>query len=160
MGKKRQLWQVGDLFCVPTVDGRQALGQIIGREPDVLDSVAVALFDQRFETPVEAEAATLRNPDGIYSVLFTTRDLLDSGGWQVVGKADVVLGNGLYPYEHLRGNGFIGAKIIGSGIVTKFVNAYFGLMPWDDWKDPLYLDQLLISAAKKPLDRLILRRSR
>jgi regulator of RNase E activity RraB len=54
------------------------------------------------------------------------------------------------PYEHLRSNGFVGAKIIGSGIVNRFLNAYYGFEAWDDWHDPNYLDTLLISPTKRP----------
>ena len=157
MGKKRQRWEVGDLFCVPTMDAKQALGQVIGQEPDVLNSVAVALFDQQYVAVADVPIGSPPAPDRVYSVLFTTPDLLDSGAWTVVGKAHVQLGRGVYPYEHLRGNGFVGAKVIGSGIVTKFVNAFYGLTPWDDWYDPSYLDQLLISPEKRPSNRLILK---
>jgi len=59
------------------------------------------------------------------------------------------------PYETLRRSGFIGAKVRGSGIVEEFVNAFYGFAPWDDWYVPDYLDAFLISASKKPTDRLV-----
>jgi len=40
--------------------------------------------------------------------------------------------------------------VIGSAIVNEFLNAYYALQPWDDWKDPHYLDSLLVSPDKKP----------
>jgi hypothetical protein len=54
------------------------------------------------------------------------------------------------PYESLRNKGFVGAKVVGSKNVNELLNAYYGLSPWDDWKDPTYLDKLLISPEKKP----------
>ena len=48
MARRRQQWEIGDVFTVPTLDGQLALGQIVGREPSVLNSVTVALFDQRY----------------------------------------------------------------------------------------------------------------
>jgi len=41
-------------------------------------------------------------------------------------------------------------KIVGSANIAEFLNAYYGLVPWDDWADPNYLDKLLISPDKKP----------
>ena len=58
-----------------------------------------------------------------------------------------------------EGKPVIGAKIIGSGIVNEFVEAFYGLVPWDDWKAPHYLDSLLISEAAKPVYRLEARTS-
>lgn len=158
MRQKRQSWQIGDLFCIPTTDAKLALGQIIGQEPGVLNSVTIALFDERYEALPEVRKGHHASSKSLYSVLFTTRDLLDSGHWPVAGKAEIEISKDLYPYEHLRGEGFVGAKVIGSGIVNKFVNAYYGLTPWDDWKDPYYLDQLLLSPQKKPVERLLLKK--
>lgn len=36
------------------------------------------------------------------------------------------------------------------------MNAYFALEPWDDWKDPHYLDSLLVSPDNGP-ERLVLK---
>jgi len=38
----------------------------------------------------------------------------------------------------------------GSGIMVKFLEAYYALGVWDDWFDPNYLDQILCKEAKKP----------
>ena len=54
--------------------------------------------------------------------------------------------------------GWVGAKVIGSGNVNKFMNAYFGLSLWDDWHDPTYLDRLLVSPEKRPA-KLILKKT-
>jgi hypothetical protein len=59
------------------------------------------------------------------------------------------------PYERLRAQGFVGAKVRGSAVVEEFVNAFYGLMPWDDWYVPDYLDDFLVSPDKKPDQRLV-----
>jgi hypothetical protein len=59
-----------------------------------------------------------------------------------------------FPYEHLRKSGWVGAKIRGAGVVEEFINAFYGLLPWDSRYDPEYFDKLLISPAKRP-SRLI-----
>ena len=125
--------------------------QVVGRESQVLNSVSVAFFDHRVNIAGEAqEAADSLKNDDVFSILFSSRDLLDLGKWQVVGSASPLIPRTKLPYENLRPNGFIGAKVIGSGNVAKFLNAFYALHPWDDWFSPHYLDGLLVVADKKP----------
>jgi hypothetical protein len=149
MSAKRRKWNIGNAFAVPTCDGRYLAGQIIGREENVLNSVTIALFDEVRGSAEEIGFADLGESQ-LFSTLFATRDLLDSGRWKIVGDRPVVLPKKLFPFEHRRASGFVGAKVIGSAIINEFVNAYLGLVPWDDWKDPTYLDKLLISPSKRP----------
>ena len=44
----------------------------------------------------------------------------------------------------------MGAKVVGSANVGALCDAFYGLARWDDWKDPEYLDKLLLSPEKKP----------
>lgn len=149
MGRKKQSWGAGDVFVVEMGDGRCAVGQIVGREAGVLNSVSVAFFDQRCERPEDAPHLPL-TLDRVISVVFSTRDLLDSWTWRVVGNRPVVVPQHLLPYEATRASGWVGAKVIGSGNLRKFLDAYFGLRAWDDWHDPEYLDRFLLSPDKKP----------
>lgn len=149
MARKKQQWHEGDIFTVETSDGMHVVGQIVGREPEVLNSVSVAFFDVRLTQPDEAKEIEL-DPAKIFSIVFSTRDLLDSGSWKVVGNRQVAIETSQLPHEELRSSGFVGAKVIGSGILVEFLNAYYGLTAWDDWKEPDYLDRLLTSPSKKP----------
>ncbi len=69
---------------------------------------------------------------------------------EVIGNAKVEIARRDFPFESLRSQYFIGAKIYGAKIVGEFANAFCALCPWDDWADPKELDKLLISPAKKP----------
>ena len=149
MAVHKQKWSIGDVFVIPTEDGKHVVGQLIGREAEVLNSVTVALFDERVDRPEDAARAELPESK-VFSVLFATRDLLDSGDWRVVTNRPVEIPRRWFPSEDKRASGFVGAKVIGSGIINEFVNAYFCLVPWDDWKDLNYLDNLLLSPEKKP----------
>lgn len=149
MPRARQKWTVGDVFTIATLDGKHVACQLVGREAEVLNSVSVAIFDQRFDAPAEAMGADL-NEARAFAIVFTTRDLLDGGTWKVVAHRPVEVSPGSLPFEHTRASGWLGAEVIGSGIVVDFVNAYFGLAPWDDWHDPSFLDKLLVSPDKKP----------
>ena len=153
--RRRQTWKIGDVFLVALKDDSHAVGQIVAQERAILNSVSCAFFATRAE---ENDFASM-DPmplEKLIAVLLVTRDLLDNGVWQVVAQRPVTLPRELLPYERLREAGFIGAKVRGSGIVNEFLNAFFGLSPWDDWHDPAYLDEFLISPDKKP-DNLILR---
>lgn len=149
MAQRKQNWTLGDVFAVPMSDGRFAVGQIVGREPEVLNSVTVALFDQTWpsaEETIQSDVSEAR----AFTIIFSTRDLLDLGKWKVVGNLPVRIQRELLPYQHTRSSGWVGAKVVGSGILTKFIEAYFGLATWDHWKDPAYLDKMLLSPDRKP----------
>jgi len=150
-GIPKKKWKVGDLFVVQTSDGKFVLGQIVGREASAMNSISVAFFDRRLDSPNEAvNAAASVNANDAFAILFVTRDQLDSGKWQLVGCLEPIIPQAMLPYENLRQTGFVGAKIIGSGIANKFLDAFYALRPWDAWHNPNYLDGLLISPAKKP----------
>jgi hypothetical protein len=147
---KLQPWTIGDVFLVRTLDGLNVVGQILGREAGVLNSVSCAFFDFRFTNENKIKEIQVLPFEKAFSILFVTRDLLDNGQWRIVSQLPVTVPKDKLPYEHLRKNGYIGAKVIGSGIVNEFLSAFYGLSAWDDWKDPTYLDKLLISPEKKP----------
>jgi hypothetical protein len=134
-------------------DGRYTPGQVIGRETQALNSATVAFFDVAVDDPDEAAAIDLSDP---FSVVFSTRDLLDDGVWRVVGNRPIAVPMKLFPWEHTRSSGWVGAKVIGSGILNQLLDAFRGLAPWDAYKDPAYLDGLLVSPAKKPTSRIVL----
>lgn len=150
----RQKWKVGDIFLLPRKDGMFILGQIVGQERQVLNSVSVAIY----ATPClgEDDARQLElDPSALISTVFTTRDLLDNGTWKVVRCLPVTMPSGLLPYEHLRASGYVGARIYGSANVTKLANAYFALEPWDGFFEPDYLDKMLVSLTRKPKHLLL-----
>lgn len=151
--KRRVDWKTGDVFLIPVSDGTHAVAQIIGREASVLNSVSIALFACRMSESA-APSAPLEC-DEVYSTLFVTRDLLDRGVWPIVDHQPVSLPSKAFPYEDCRSKGYIGARVIGSGIVQHFVRAFFGVEPWNQYKDPEYFDNLLLSPGKKP-ERVLL----
>lgn len=148
--KPHQNWKEGDCFVLPLNDGSGLLGQVLAAEPFVLNSVSCAFFDQRLRAP----ECPLPELSRLFSTVLTTRDLLDSGQWKAVASYFVQVPREQFPFESLRQNGFVGAKVVGSRNVGEFANAFCGLTIWDDWADPNYLDRLLISPDVKPQNLL------
>lgn len=121
----------------------------------VMNSIGIVLFDQKGRWESGCTLRPCLSFDMAFSNIHTTRDLLNSGRWAIVDGEGADLPVSAVPYEALRASGFIGARVYGSAIVEEFANAFYGLVPWDDWYIPDYLDQMLISPDKKPRERLI-----
>ena len=147
---KRQTWKVGDLFKIPLADGSASLGHVVAQERDMLNSVTCAFYD--LKVPENCPPQTLPPPsdEALIACLFTTQDLLCNGVWTVIGNSSPRISREHLPYENCRRNGWVGAKMRGSGIVRRFLDAYYRLAPWDDWADSKYLDAFLIDPSKRP----------
>lgn len=145
----KQKTEIGQVFLVPLDDGRCAIGQIIGVESQALNSIT-CIFSKETTPPIGPSGCSGIADTESIAALFTTSDLLKRGRWAVISKADVTFPKTKYPNEQYRSKGWVGAKVIGSRIVEDFLNAFHGLRYWDDWKDPKYLDGLLLPGTTRP----------
>lgn len=150
-------WSEGSIFLVPQSDGRYSVGQVLRRVPQALNSVLSSYYDHRVASVAPVAAATLLAETPI-SIQFTTPDLLDDGRWVVVGQAAPMHLDMLKDLDELERNQFVGASVRGSANMAAFLNAFYGLEPWDAFADPLYLDKLLLHPERKP-SRLVYLRS-
>ena len=148
--KKRQKYKKGDVFVVPLCDGTYSLGQVLSPEPKALNSVACAYYSLRIVDGPILDIPTPLPLDNLISVTLTTPDLLNRATWPVVADRTVNVPSKKRPYERYRSKEWVGAKIIGSGIIRQFLNAYFGLAPWDAMDDPNYYESLLLDPSLKP----------
>ncbi len=146
---RKQAWKAGDYFTIPLADGAFSLGQVIGIEPQALNSAICAFFAKKAEQFSTEMTREIGRNDTV-SVLFVTRDLLDSGDWRVFSNGQEIDPTQYFPLIDMRRKGFVGTKVIGSGIVIKLMNAYYGLHPWNAFYKPDYLDELLVSPDRKP----------
>ena len=143
--RKKQAWAVGDVVIIPQKDGQFVPCQLLDHVME--NVVGVSLYEMRLARGDEVPDLGSIQP---ISILLTTRDLLDEGMWEVVGRQEVAVSQERRPYERFRSADWIGAKVQGAGIVRQFLDACFGLDPWDDWKDPDYLDALLLDPTRRP----------
>lgn len=145
--RKRQKWQDGDLFLVPQSDGGFTLGQVLSYQPRALNSVLCVFTLTRVNPGVTPLPPSM---DDAISIQFVTIDLLNTGDWPVVGHAPLPNFRTYFDLQTHLDKVFVGTKIYGSGIMISFLNACFGLEPWDKFFDPNYMDKILLSPDKKP----------
>jgi hypothetical protein len=150
MTKKKISWQNGDVFSVKLKDGTYTIGQILDLQ--MKNVVRCALFDERNIN--QPEAIMNFNVKNLISLVATTREQLDFGVWKILGNKKIEIPIDDFPNEKFRSNDWVGAKVYDAAIVEEFLDAFYALVPWDEWADPNYLDKLLIDKTKKP-DRLI-----
>lgn len=125
---------------MPLEDGSVALGQIVEIRPEVLNSITCAFYELRLPEPSDFSSASLKP----ISVQFVTPDLFSSGAWE---KQEAALGNLTdvpLPYRETEPDGWVGAKVIGSGIIATFLSAFYGLRDWHETHDPDYYQNLLL----------------
>jgi hypothetical protein len=146
MAKKKISWQSGDVFSVKLKDGTYAIGQILDLQMN--NVVRCAFFDERNKNQQKANMSC--NINNLISLVATTREQLDFGIWKISGNKKIEIPVSNYPNEKFRNNGWIGAKVYDAAVIEEFLDAFYTLVPWDDWADPNYLDKLLLDKTKKP----------
>lgn len=135
----RQKTNVGDVFWVPLEDGSFSIGQIVEVKPEVLNSITCAFYDLRSNVP-NTDPVILND---LVSVQFVTPDLFKSGKWRKQCNMPVNLSPKLLPYRSTESDGWVGAKVIGSGIINMFLSAFYGLRDWREMYDPNFYQSLL-----------------
>lgn len=147
----RQVATVGSAFLIPLDDGSASLAQIVEIVPDVLNSITIAMFDRRIiELNSMPKLVSLQN-ERLVSCQFVTRDLFSNGVWLQIARVPVDISCDRLPYRDTEKHRWIGAKMIGSGNIRKFLSAYHGLRPWNEMLDPDYYSKLLLPGIPVPL---------
>jgi hypothetical protein len=148
VSRKNQPWKAGDIFCVEQSDGKSCVGQIVGlMMPNV---PSCAFYDLRFsgkEVPTQIDELSFEK---LIASLSTTRELLDRRIWRIIAHISPCLPQQFWPNEPCRDVGWVGARTYGAGIVEDFLNAFYGLAPWNCYADPRYFDRMLFSPERKP----------
>lgn len=135
------------IFAVPLLDGSHAIGVFHKFTPKPLNSCICSFYNYA-TNKTELEIENKLNRENAISLIFTTPDSLKAGKWLMLdGSKSVFQDSELPDFKYNQIGSYKGAKVYGSGIVRKFLNAYFGLMPWDMMKDPDYFQNLLLEGA-------------
>jgi hypothetical protein len=149
--KRKQEWKIGDYFTVQLSDKSFSIGQVVARDPLTLKNAPICAFFRYRLKDIPQQIEQHKDDAELVAILFVTRNHLDSGDWKVFSAGNPLSPKEYFPdIEDRREKGFVGTKIIGSAIVMKLLDAYFGLYPWDGFFEPDYLDKLLVSPDRKP----------
>ena len=143
--------QPGDYFDVPLVPDDcseeavpPAFGQVLSLEPSAMNSVACAFWPERAG---DVESLLSQKP---IAVQLVTPDLLRDQQWPIRGNGACSVPMQYRRYEQFRAAEWVGAKVVGSGIIRELLLAFRGLALWDDFADPTYLDRLLLPGVSPP----------
>lgn len=139
----------GDIFLIPLLDGRFAVGQVIAFETRALHCVSCGLFDQPVSDRAAGESLIL-DENQLFSCVLVFHVHFLKKKWPIVGNQKLKVPKKFFPFEKELKKGGVGAKILSEGIFEDFVNAFYGCKPWDLYKNPNYFDELLIDPSKKP----------
>ena len=160
LNRKQQLWQAGDCFLVPLVDGSYGIGQVIAfehvqpptrKDPSWVntDYISCICFDAKVQSCAAAlKLITKLTKKNIIGATLDDRcrlDWIEPGYWEVFYHTKPLWTNLKFENfnRHLAG-------------VEKFLNAFYALTFWDsdygryrgDWENKI--ECVLISEDKKP----------
>ena len=154
--KRKEQWRNGDVFTVPQRDGMRSIGQIL--DTMMANVVTCAFYDIRCAPDCPPAQLSL-SPDKLISCVSVAKWHLDSGAWEVVLRGQpLMVDREHWANERYRSQGWVGAIHYDPGIIEDFLDAFYGLVPWDDYHDPHYLDSLLVSPNKKPSNIVLKKR--
>lgn len=144
---RRQKLKAGDYFAVPLQNGEYGLGQILDMV-DLIDNAACIFLDKKFimGTPI------MTTSDNIVAAKYVVAQLLRRY-FPIVqsGEADIRLLLQYFPeHERFKTGDMVGMESNQTGVIELFLNAYFGLTPWDECDAPHFYDEMLVSPDKKP----------
>lgn len=156
MGKKKKAeWKFGDVFLIPLKKNElYGVGQVLDLQ--MKNIVRCALYNERIDNPNQFDIDKSCMRSNLISLVASTREQLDAGVWEIMGNKKIDIPKKEYPNEKFRGS-WIGAKHYDSGLLEDFLKAYHAMIPWDDWFDPNYLDQMLVDITKKPRELILIK---
>lgn len=109
----------------------------------------MASFGCAFWPDIERSAEhQIGKPPFIVSLI--TTELLKSRKWKVQGNAPIHVPDNVRRYEQFRSKEWVGAKIVGAGIIRVALRAFHGLEDWDGYHDPDYITKLLQPGVEIP----------
>lgn len=146
--RKKVIWKANDIFVIPLLNGKYSIGHILDQR--MINTVRIALYDEVLSQLDKLDIESLVNSSDLISLIEVFREKLDYGEWPIIGNKQTVIPVEKYANEQFRSNNWINSVTFDAGLAEDFINSYYGLLPWDDWYDPNYLDKFLVDPAKKP----------
>ena len=144
--RKQSRWKPGMVYAVPLTDGSFGIAQ--AGEAMWTNVIYVALFADRY-SQLPGTAPLLRR-DTVVSLSATWRQALNRGEWISLTSGPQIFRKEEFPNERFAKTGYVGAKNFDADILTDFLSAYHGLLPWNVMHDPNFYDGLLLPGLTRP----------
>jgi len=148
MRRKKVSWSNCDVFAIPLDNGKYSIGHIL--DQGLINTIRIALFDEVIESLDDINVDILCDIQNLISLIEVTKEQVDYGVWKIIGKKNSQIPQDRYANEKFRKNNLAGSKVYDAALAEDFMNAYYALIPWDDWFNPDYLDNFLVDKNKKP----------
>ena len=139
----------GQVFYIKLGDSDFASGQLLKENKKSVICLTVALFAYRASTVQELESLGYHEED-CFSTILVTSDIFDYNWNQEGTVKKMSISKKNYPFRKELLKDGVGVKMVNPKVLLDFVQAYFGLLPWDYYHDPLYFDKLLLDQSRKP----------
>lgn len=150
--RKQSRYKVGMVYAVPLVDGSFGLAQ--AGEAMMANVIYVALFSDRYkQLPENIPELTHSN---LVSLTATWKQALNRGVWLSLAVAKEEISRDRFPDEQYKDEGYTGASLYDAGILSEFLSAYHGLLPWNVMYEADYYDQLLLAGVARPATAIVL----
>lgn len=147
-------WRDGDYFAIELLDGSYTVGQSLYLAKPAYWSISSLYFGGNFSTiqEIRENLFYLTKELIIAALQVTSCDLMgykSKKQWEVVGHGEIkYLDEYFGNVENIRADKDI--KVIGCDVLKDFLNAYYGLYPWNG-----FFDTMLISPDKKPSSKIL-----
>ena len=139
-------------YAIPLADGSFGIAQ--AGDAMMTNVIYVALFVERYrELPLP--------PLPLYAIsavalAATWRQALNRGEWLSLSYEPQIFEKTAFPNERFAESGYVGAKTYDAGILTDFLSAYHGLVPWNVMHDENFYDQFLLPGVERPRSVVLL----
>ena len=143
-----KIWEDGDVFAIPLVDGSYTVGQVLNKL-----HCTCALFEAR-STNKKYNIHEFKKFRPISILHLSNGNLLNNGYWEVQFNHTVSIDPGSGSGGR---SGEIGSISYGRCNAMKdLANAWYGLLPWNVLFDPNYYEKQLLKGVSQPSTVLIL----
>jgi len=153
--RKKVKWELGDIFGITLKNNKYCVGHILSQR--MPNTIRIALYDEVIDNLETIDVHKLCYRPDLISLIEVTKEQVEFGVWKIIGnkKSDVPIS--MHPNEQFRSQKWIGSSVYDAALAEDFVNAFYALIPWDDWYDPNFLNELLINIDKKPKNLILIK---
>lgn len=150
--RKKTQWTIGDIFTIKLNNEKYSIGQVLSQR--LPHTIRIALYDELIINFKNVEIERLCKEIDLLSLIEVTKEQLDFGVWKVIGNKPTTIPVSRHANEQYRSSDpykdGVGSNVKDAAIAEDFMNAFYGLHPWNDSYDPEYYDKMLVDKQKKP----------